>query len=293
MTIAERQHIDTNAALSFSALSIEPTTTNAQLQLELADTNDLPQHDGSDVSIPNLQSATDMPADITNLLVLPSGFPIGSPSKSPLDLYCNAHQSWFVRLIFLLVVAVLHTRHHVTYHTCSLLLFMLSLIFVHLSLTPPENQIPVMLNTVLLKLNLQDQFTINPVCNICQWIFKPNMPHGSQCPDCQNNLFIVSLSILFQCITGKSLPLPPPRLLVPIQTLFSLLTEAFTHGPLEDQIQEWMDYTLTPGHYTGFMDSCVAQELKDHSSNLFFHPASLIEDKIHLGVTWSIDWYIH
>jgi hypothetical protein len=40
------------------------------------------------------------------------------------------------------------------------------------------------------------------------------------------------------------------------------------------------------------MDGRVAQELKDHNGNLFFDSASLIEDEICLGVTWSVDWCV-
>jgi hypothetical protein len=54
-----------------------------------------------------------------------------------------------------------------------------------------------------------------------------------------------------------------------------------------------MNHTPTPGLYTGFMDGRVAQELKDANGNLFFDPASLVEDEIRLGVTWSVDWYVH
>jgi hypothetical protein len=38
------------------------------------------------------------------------------------------------------------------------------------------------------------------------------------------------------------------------------------------------------------MDGRIAQELKDHNSNLFFDMDSLINHKIRLGVTWSVDW---
>jgi hypothetical protein len=69
-----------------------------------------------------------------------------------------------------------------------------------------------------------------------------------------------------------------------------LLTDTFAHGPLEDQVQEWLLHTPTPGWYTGFMDGWVAQELQDSNGNLFFDSNSLIDSEIRLGVTWSVDW---
>jgi hypothetical protein len=103
--------------------------------------------------------------------------------------------------------------------------------------------------------------------------------------------FIRNTPMLFQHMTGQSPPLPPPCLSVPIQTLSELLTDSFTHRPLENQVLEWMSHQLHPGQYNGFMDGRVAKELKDNAGNLFFDPNSVDPNKIHLGVIWSVDWY--
>jgi hypothetical protein len=292
MTIAERRHYDANAAAPPSTVQQDLISADAHLQLEIADADDPPQHDEPDVPISNLQGSVDSPEDLAELMAPPSNFAIGSSSQSPLDTYRDAHESWFVRLI-LLVVAVLHTRHHLTFRACSLLLFALSLIFFHLSLTSSENRIPGTLDTVLLKLKLEDRFAVNPGCDICQRLFRPTIPRGSRCPDCNNEIFSAPSPSLFRRLTGKTPPPPPPKLSVPLRTLSSLLTDAFAHGPLEDQVQEWLSHTPTPGQYTGFMDGRVAQELKDDNGNRFFDPTSLIEGEIRLGVTWSVDWYVH
>jgi hypothetical protein len=289
MTIAERRRYDANAATPPSTVLGDPTSADAQLQLEIADADDPPQHDEPDIPIPNSQGSADSPEDLAELMAPPSNFAIESNSQSPLDTYRDAHESWFVRLI-LLVVAVLHTRHHLTFRACSLLLFSLSLIFFHLSLTSSENRIPYTLDTVLLKLKLEDRFAISPGCDICQRLFQPTLPRGSRCPDCNNDIFTTPSPSLFRRLTGKTPPPPPPKFSVPIRTLSSLLTDAFAHGPLEDQVQEWLSHTPTPGRYTGFMDGRVAQELKDSNGNLFFDSNSLIDGEIRLGVTWSVDW---
>jgi hypothetical protein len=292
MTIAEWQALNANAVAPPSTLLDDPTSSGAQLQLELASTDDLPWHNELDNPIPDLRDVDPSPVDFAELMAPPTSFPVASGGKSPLDSYRNTHQNWFVRLIFL-VVAVLHTRHHVTFCACSLLLFTLSLIFLHLSLTSSKNRIPFTLDTVLIQLNLEDRFTLSPGCNVCQRLFQSTILRGSRCPDCNNDIFATPSPSLFQRLTNKTPPPPPPKLSAPIQTLSSLLANAFAHGPLEDQVQEWLSHTLTPGQYMSFMDGRVAQELKDHNGNLFFNPASLIESEIRLGVTWSVDWCVH
>jgi hypothetical protein len=148
LTIEERRRIE-EVALPSSAAPVDPAIN--ELQLELAYAEDLPQHEVAPC-IPGSPDNHDQPPEV---LTPPSSFPVHLPFQSPLDSYCKAHQNWFVRLIFLLV-AVLHTRHHVPFCACSLLLFTLSLIFSHLSLTLSEARIPFTLDTVLFKLNLED-----------------------------------------------------------------------------------------------------------------------------------------
>jgi hypothetical protein len=237
--------------------------------------------------LPDLQEDL-APASATQAAL--SDFPTGPRSTSPLETYSDAHEYWFVRIIFLLV-AVLHTRHHVTFRACGLILFVISVVFAHLSLTSNHNAIPYTLDTILKRLDLEDRFKICPACEICQQVFKSSTPRGSRCPQCDEDLFIGNSPTLFQRMTGRSPPPPPPRLSVPIRTLSELLTESFAHGPLEDQVVEWMSHQSHPGQYNGFMDGRVAKELKDNTGNLFFDPNSVDPHEIRLGVTWSVDWY--
>jgi hypothetical protein len=239
-------------------------------------------------TFPNLQNIDVPPSD--NLASL-TDFPICARGESPLDSYMNAHEHHFARIVFLLI-AVLHTKHHVTFRACGLILFVISVIFANISITGTHNAIPHTLDTILKRLNLEDRFKICPACEICQRVFKSSTPRGSRCPQCDEDLFISNSPTLFQRMTGRSPPLPPPRLAVPIQTLSELLTDSFAHGPLEDQVVEWMSCQSHPGQYNGFMDGRVAQELKDNAGNLFFDPESLDANEIRLGVTWSVDWYV-
>jgi DNA-directed RNA polymerase subunit RPC12/RpoP len=238
-----------------------------------------------------LPEQQDVPGLVSNQLSQPSAFPIRMRGKSPLETYNDTHDSWFVRII-LLLVAVLHTKHHVTFRACGLILFVLSTVFTHLSLTPTHNTIPHTLDTVLARLDLEDRFKSCPACVFCQQIFRPTTPHGSRCPQCDENLFIKNVPTLFYRLTGRSPPPPPPKLSVPVRTLSELLTDSFAHGPLEDQVQEWMSYRPRRGQYSSFMDGRVAQELKDRTGNQFFDPNSLDANEIRLGVTWSVDWYV-
>jgi hypothetical protein len=270
MTVAERHHISQPAAPS-STIPEDPAVVELQLRLAFAD--DQPQHEGDDLVdqpqhkdedlmdqlqhedddlVPLISDSQDINNQPADILVPPSDFPIQSSDQSPHDLYLQAHQNWFVRLIFLLI-AILHTRHHVTFCACSLLLFTLSLIFHQLSLTSSKTQIPFTLDTVLLKLDLEDRFTIAPACEICQRLFQRHIPSDSQCLDCNTDLFIAPSATLFQRLTGKRPPSPPPKLSVPVRTLSSLLTDALAHGPLEDQVQEWQSHTQSPNQFTGFM----------------------------------------
>jgi DNA-directed RNA polymerase subunit RPC12/RpoP len=285
LTIADRRRID-------DAYTDPPPSHLQEADIDIVDLQhaldlieDQPEHEEPS---PNLQDTIVTSPD---LLAPPSEFPIGACGKSPLETYKDAHPSWFVRVI-LLLVAVLHTKHHVTFRACGLILFVLSVIFSHLSLTSAHDAIPHTLDTVLIWLNLQDRFTSCPACVICQQTFRSTTPHGSRCPQCNEDIFIKNSPTLFQRLTGKRPPPPPPRLSVPIRTLSALLTDAFAHGPLEDQVLEWMSYPSRSGHYNGFMDGRVAQELKDHAGNLFFDRNSLDADEIRLGVTWSVDWYV-
>jgi predicted Zn-ribbon and HTH transcriptional regulator len=285
MTIAERRH-NREAALPPSTAAEDPAVSELQLGLAFAD--DEPQDEELTPHVPGPQDHHSQQADP---LAAPSNLPIQPPGQSPIDSYRESHESWFVRLIFLLI-AVLHTRHHVSFRACSLLLFTLSLIFLHLTLTSSENRIPFTLDTVLHKLHLEDRFAIIPACNVCQRPFQPAISSDSQCPNCKTDLFTTPSATLFRRLTGKAPPPPPPKLSVPVRSLSSLLTEVFAHGLLEDHVQEWLSHVPSPGQYTSFMDGCVAQELTDHNGNLFFNQNSTIDGEIHLGVTWSVDWYV-
>jgi DNA-directed RNA polymerase subunit RPC12/RpoP len=292
LTIAERRRID-------DAYIDPPPSHLQEADIDIVDLQHaldlIEDHPEREESVPASSHASpslhDAIATSPDVLAPPSEFPIGARGKSPLETYNDAHPAWFVRII-LLLVAVLHTKHHVTFRACGLILFVLSVIFSRLSLTSTHDAIPHTLDTVLLRLNLEDRFTSCPACVVCQRSFRPTTPHGSRCPQCDEEIFMKSSATLFQRLTGKRPPPPPPRLSVPIRTLSALLTDTFSHGPLEDQVLEWMSHPSQPGHYNGFMDGRIAQELKDNLGNLFFDRNSLDANEIRLGVTWSVDWYV-
>jgi DNA-directed RNA polymerase subunit RPC12/RpoP len=292
LTIAERRRIDDAYNDPPPPQLQEADIDTINLQHALAHLDDTPEREEIIYAPPDtLSNLPDILVSAPDPLGQLSDFPTGIHNRSPLDTYNSAHKLWFVRLIFLLV-AVLHTRHHVTFRACALILFVLSVVFAHLSLTSTHDTIPYTLDTVLTRLDLEDRFTISPACEVCQRNFSPSTSQGSRCPECNKALFIKSAPTLFQRLTGRSPPPPPPRLSVPVRTLSALLTEAFAHGPLEDQVQEWISHSPQAGQYNSFMDGRVAQELKDSTGNLFFDSNSLAANEIRLGVTWSIDWCV-
>lgn len=89
------------------------------------------------------------------------------PVSTPLRNYEKAHVHWFVRVI-LLLVAFLHTRFHVTFCACALVLFTCCQIFIGLKLLPSDDKfMPITLTTTLKHLRLDDNFTIYVVCEVC------------------------------------------------------------------------------------------------------------------------------
>ncbi|KAG1743889.1 hypothetical protein EDB19DRAFT_1906977 [Suillus lakei] len=89
--------------------------------------------------------------------------PTSYPPPRPLrDIYLGCHETWWAWVIIALV-AFLHTKHQLSFRGCVLLLFCLNTIFMTLALLPSTQNLPLTLNTVIHRLNLDDQFTIHPI----------------------------------------------------------------------------------------------------------------------------------
>ncbi|KAF8491927.1 hypothetical protein JB92DRAFT_1253441 [Gautieria morchelliformis] len=66
--------------------------------------------------------------------------PLSMPSPPPdtMDAFQHAHEHWFVRCI-LLLVGFLHTKHHLSFRACGLLLWCLRFIFISLGLLASDD----------------------------------------------------------------------------------------------------------------------------------------------------------
>jgi hypothetical protein len=112
------------------------------------------------------------PASIPNTVM--------SEPRQLLNVYQTSHPLWFVQITMLLV-ALLHTRHHLSFHACLLTLFCLSVIFLALQVVPASNPLPIQLPTILRKLELDDKFIIHPICPTCHHIFDPHVSIKTIC----------------------------------------------------------------------------------------------------------------
>jgi hypothetical protein len=207
--------------------------------------------------------------------------------------YMESHDTWFIRAIILLT-AFLHTKHHVTFKACGILLFALRTIFIALGLIPREDDMPITLNTVIKRLDLQDRFTILPVCNKCHRLFPPTIPTNQKCTDCENNLFNSASQSLFQQILNRAPSDPPPLLAAAVAPLSSLLVDFLAQPGMEEAVESWRDDPPSPqGEFNRIMDGRFWKEVLDSTGKPFFDKESLGEEgEIRIGVNISLDWHV-
>lgn len=102
---------------------------------------------------------------------------------NPRQVYQDAHPDWFGRII-IIMVAILHSKHRVSFRACALILHCVTIILLSLGILHPTQPLPTTLNTVIHRLDLHDRFTIYPVCGCCHRIFPTDIPTNTLCPDC-------------------------------------------------------------------------------------------------------------
>jgi hypothetical protein len=211
------------------------------------------------------------------------------PPPRPLrDIYLGCHETWWARVVIALV-AFLHTKHRLSFRGCALLLFCLNTIFTTLALLPSTQNLPLTLNTVIHRLDLDDRFTIHPVCKSCHRIFSTDIPIDSSCPDCETKLFKPVSDSVFQRITGRQPKRPPPVCAAPIHLPSSLLVDFLARAEIEKACDSWKRRARVPGKINDISEGRIWTSLKDKEGNLFFSKDSASED-LHLGITLSLDW---
>ncbi|KII83669.1 hypothetical protein PLICRDRAFT_180270 [Plicaturopsis crispa FD-325 SS-3] len=206
------------------------------------------------------------------------------------EIYQSSHDIWFVRAI-LTLVALLHTKHHVSFRACALILFVLNSIFISLGILLPSSAMPLTLHTVINRFDLNDQFTIHPVCKTCHRVYAPDISTNSKCRACKTPLFKTPSTFLWHRLTKKKPPPPTPITAAPIHLLSDQLAKMLSQRPeIEAECDEWKTHERTPGTYRKIMDGNVWNELKGPDGKRFFDPDDE-SDELRIATTISIDWY--
>lgn len=221
----------------------------------------------------------------------PIDIPTLTPRRPALQIYEGSHSLWFVKLV-LAFVALLHTRHNVSFRACNLLLFCLHNIFIGLGLLPLRDSMPLSLTTVFKRLDLGDRFVIYPTCASCHRIFQINIPKHSMCPSCKIALLKPLSSSLFRRLTGKKAPPPAPAFSAPIQPLSSLLVDFLSRPEVEPELAGWRTRAWRQDEYKDISDGDVWRTLHGQDTCLFFDPSDCETPKteLRLGVTMAFDW---
>ena len=236
-------------------------------------------------------SALQVPREVeldTNLLP-PTDIPIKQPRRSPLKAYDESHSNAFIRVLIILV-ALLHTKHHVPFRACNFILFSLGTVLLSMGFITTDMAIPQSLQTVLKRLNLEDRFTVFPICARCHRIFRTDISPDSLCPDCKLSLFKPVHQSVFRRLTGSMPPPPPPSASAPIQTLSSVLTDFFSRPGMENELDGWRRTEHKEGEYKDICDGDVWRTSIGPDGKPFFDRS--VEHEIRLGVTMSFDWYV-
>lgn len=206
------------------------------------------------------------------------------------ELYQNSHSEWFARLVMILV-AVLHAKHRVSFRACALILFTINTILLGLRVLDATNPIPVTLHTIINRFDLQDRFTIYPICAGCHRIFSTDTPINALCPDCDSRLFKPISNRLFRRLTGQQSQRPPPACAVPIQLPSSLLADFLARGENEQACTSWKSRLTVPGELKDISDGEVWKTIQGPDQKPFFSDPD-DDEELRIGVTMSLDWYV-
>jgi hypothetical protein len=208
----------------------------------------------------------------------------------PRQVYQDAHPDWFGRIIIILV-AILHAKHRVSFCACALILNCITIVLLSLGILHPTQPLPTTLNTVIHRLDLHDRFTIYPVCGRCHRIFPTDIPTDALCPDCDSRLFKPVSDRLFRMVTGRKAQHPPPVCAAPIQVPSSLLADFLARGGNEAACESWKSRTVKPGELHDISDGAVWHTIQGPDETPFFSGTETSQE-LRIGVTMSLDWYV-
>jgi hypothetical protein len=197
------------------------------------------------------------------------------------------------------LVAFLHTRHRVSFRAAGLALICLGFIFSCLvGNLAAVFSMPRTLKTVFSRFEMNDNFTVHPICFHCHYVFESDIKHDTFCPDCEEEVFgapnragddgwvdaEIDMDSATVGVDGWK-----PQMVSPIQLLSTGLHEFFKRPGMVSAVESWRTRTPVDGELKCMQDGRVWKEIKDaHGESFFFGPGS--EEEIRLGVSFSLDW---
>lgn len=242
-----------------------------------------PANELGDVAIPGV-SELEHPA-LAHALDLP---PL-PPSLSPRTVYTESHPLWYVRVI-LLLVAYLHTHHHVTFRAADLTLSTLRTLFVALNLIDQRDPMPRTLTTTMKRLDLTDKFYILIECAACRRLFRPDIANRKlHCFNCNTPLFTTTSRSLLVRLLRRDAPIPIPRTVAPL----CLLSTAILYLIRQPGIEAYFDAYKTrmappPGEYRSIHDGSRWKILVGSDGKPFFGPDH--NGELRIPVILHVDW---
>ncbi|KAK7034237.1 hypothetical protein R3P38DRAFT_2466619, partial [Favolaschia claudopus] len=204
------------------------------------------------------------------------------------------HPLWYIRAAMYLV-GILHTRHHVTFSACDLILRVFKFVFEN---APSDSfrgasTMPKTLITVLSALDMTDKFVVHPICYNCHRMFDPNLGSDGFCSACEIPLFDTVASVANSLPLGdtpvRPVPAAKPIRVSPLQLPSRGLIEFFKRPGMFQAMNAWKTRLVVPGEMRSMQDGEVWKSIKGPDGESFFHGPSA-EKEIRVGVTLSLDW---
>ncbi|KAJ7050737.1 hypothetical protein C8F01DRAFT_1000106 [Mycena amicta] len=216
------------------------------------------------------------------------------------------HPHWCVRAVLYLVV-FLHTRMHVTFCACNLILKCITTIFTALLIINEDTPMPQTLSTVFARLGIVDQFNVYAVCCECHYL-TPDLS-CKFCPNCDIDMAQppplldddsedeggdneVPLPAGTAAQSGSQWP-SVPYMVAPVQLLSSSLRQLFQRPDMEAALNEWRSVPATPGELRSMWEADVWKKICGADGQSFFHGASAANE-VGLGLhsAWTGDTLI-
>jgi hypothetical protein len=192
------------------------------------------------------------------------------PAQRTLDTFIKSHDKWFVRGISLLI-GFLHTKHHVSFRACGIILWTLRSIFIVLGILTSHDHMPTTLGTTFMHLGLTDRFNLLIVCPKCRAISQPpitvlTLEANSLCHLCQMGLYLgISNNHLadYRQSGSQSTKSIKPKIVVPFASLKDLLTKLLSRPGMEVQIDAWHSLPQVVGKYEAIWDGSIWKTILD------------------------------